>query len=365
MMSSTNFETRALIPKMPKTEALIPYLQQIDENRWYSNFGPLNEQLTERFAKYFSVQSNMVCTISNATLGLQAVLTNINVDKSASVEVPSFTFSASVAAILSSMRNVSFIDIDNQMRCIPSEGAKLIMDVLPFGAAPRFPEWYRDADFVVVDGAASFDALKDVGLQKSMKENIAIVVSLHSTKLIGGGEGGIIISKNIELIQMIKKWQNFGFDIENTKNRSSTFAGTNAKMSEYSCAVTLASLDNWDVTRSDYLNIALQAKQICASINLNVHQAMTEDYATPNWIIISERKRQLEEIKKAFESLGFETKKWWQEGCHKMSAYSSFIKKPLTNTDSISERYLGLPFHLFLQNKYWYFAKKILSEIEF
>jgi dTDP-4-amino-4,6-dideoxygalactose transaminase len=136
-------------------------------------------------------------------------------------------------------------------------------------------------------------------------------------------------------------------------------------MSEYSCAVTLASLDNWDVTRNDYLNIALQAKQICADINLNVHQAMDEGFATPYWVIVSEHKRQIEEIKKAFESSGFETKKWWQEGCHRMPAYFSFTKESLTNTDLISERNLGLPFHLFLPDKYWYLAKNILSGIKF
>ena len=30
-----------LVPRMPLADTLVPYLRQIDQNRWYTNFGPL------------------------------------------------------------------------------------------------------------------------------------------------------------------------------------------------------------------------------------------------------------------------------------------------------------------------------------
>ena len=33
-----------LVPDLPATVDIIPYLQEIDKNRWYSNFGPLQRE---------------------------------------------------------------------------------------------------------------------------------------------------------------------------------------------------------------------------------------------------------------------------------------------------------------------------------
>jgi dTDP-4-amino-4,6-dideoxygalactose transaminase len=305
----------------------------------------------------------MVCTIANATLGLQAVLSNIEVEKSSIVEVPSFTFTASPASILSSERELLFIDVDEDLRCIPTTKAELIMDVLPFGAPPRFPQWYKGLKHVLIDGAASFDSLQKIGLNPLFDDNISIVLSLHSTKLVGGGEGGVIISKNTELISRIKKWQNFGLDPINSSTRISSFAGTNAKMSEYACAVALASLDKWPETRAEYLKISDKANRIANEFGVRVHPAMAQGFATPNWLVITESKQKIESVQRAFTRFGFETKKWWGEGCHRMPAYASCKREKLEITERLSGQYLGLPFHLFLDETYWNQVQEIFSGI--
>ncbi len=40
-------------PKLPPVEALLPYLREIDESRWYSNFGPLLRRFQSRLAEHF------------------------------------------------------------------------------------------------------------------------------------------------------------------------------------------------------------------------------------------------------------------------------------------------------------------------
>ena len=35
-----------LVAQLPDADALLPYLRQIDVNRWYTNFGPLAMQLS-------------------------------------------------------------------------------------------------------------------------------------------------------------------------------------------------------------------------------------------------------------------------------------------------------------------------------
>ena len=44
-----------LAAELPSLEALAPYLERIDRNRWYSNFGPLVQELELRLADAFRI----------------------------------------------------------------------------------------------------------------------------------------------------------------------------------------------------------------------------------------------------------------------------------------------------------------------
>ena len=41
-------------PRLPSTEAILPYLRSIDEARWYSNFGPMLMAFEARLAARFT-----------------------------------------------------------------------------------------------------------------------------------------------------------------------------------------------------------------------------------------------------------------------------------------------------------------------
>ena len=59
-------------PLLPKTQELLPYLERIDEERFYSNFGPLNTELENRITERLGSGINSVTTVSSATAGLTA-----------------------------------------------------------------------------------------------------------------------------------------------------------------------------------------------------------------------------------------------------------------------------------------------------
>jgi dTDP-4-amino-4,6-dideoxygalactose transaminase len=61
-------------PRLPAAEALLPYLREIDERRWYSNFGPLNRRFESALAEHFRVPHGTIVTVANATLGLTLAL---------------------------------------------------------------------------------------------------------------------------------------------------------------------------------------------------------------------------------------------------------------------------------------------------
>lgn len=355
--------TRTLIPTMPSANEVLPYLREIDDSRWYSNFGPLNSQLVSRLANYFQVDENQLCLIGNATLGLQAIAELIDVDPKSNFDLPSFTFAASPSSLISAKRRLRFLDIDNDMRCVPAYNSKVIMDVLPFGESIRVENWMNNLDFLIIDAAASFDALKSFGKNTKLVCPYALVVSLHSTKLLGAGEGGVVISSKPELIKQIKLWQNFGFDLDNSSARITMLNGTNAKMSEYSCAVALASFDKWDYVRSSYLQIQSFAYELSNRCGIQMHSAMRFGRVNPYWILIPEDIENRIAIERECRKMNFETRLWWQYGCHRMPGFTKIETVDLTNTEWISERYIGLPFHLHLPTDYWESISLLLENL--
>ena len=45
-------------PRLPTADEIAPYLQRIDESRWYSNNGPLVQEFEERLASHFGGESD-------------------------------------------------------------------------------------------------------------------------------------------------------------------------------------------------------------------------------------------------------------------------------------------------------------------
>ena len=64
-----------LIPDMPRTEELIGLLREIDERRWYTNFGPLAKRFETQLAGGFEQHALVsVVSVCNCTLALELLL---------------------------------------------------------------------------------------------------------------------------------------------------------------------------------------------------------------------------------------------------------------------------------------------------
>ena len=127
---------------------------------------------------------------------------------------------------------------------------------------------------------------------------------------------------------------------------------TNAKLDEYSCALLLSALDSWGKTRNSYLEITERAMNICKKYDIRPHEAMSKGFVSPYWIIQSNQDR-INCIISEFNKRMIPFRKWWEDGCASMPAYSNIPRSNLENTSRISSQTLGLPFHIYLEEKDW------------
>ena len=342
-------------PLLPRSDEFAKYLMRIEQSRVYSNFGPLVKELEIRVAAHLGIDSRSVVSVSNATLALEGAVETSPTQRDTSWEVPSWTFTASVSALLRSNRNIAFRDVNSEWIVDPSTAAIAVMHVLPFGDSFHMPIGASQLDCLVIDAAASFDAIKDIALPESIPT--AGVISLHATKSLNAGEGGLFFTNDYEWASRFRAWTSFGFN----DKRESVSLGSNTKMSELTAAVALAALDNWSRTRSMWQAQIIKAKELTSRIGMRTSPAMARLHVAPYWIVEAHSSLEILTLEALLTSEAIETRRWWSYGCHRMGAFSDIKRDSLGKTEELAVTTLGLPFSVDQDDDAWTRIENVLA----
>lgn len=194
------------------------YQKSLDAGR-LTNHGPNYMELNKIIEKRMSHNA----IVANATIGLELAL-RARFKPGSKIGLPTFTFKATYLAVI----NAGMIPVVFQ--CSPRSwvpypddisGVDGMIVVSPFGYEVDIAYWESINIPIVYDFAGAW------GLDYR-GPNIA-VYSLHATKNFCVGEGAIIVSQDLNMINEITRLSNFGY--------------TNAKISEMACAMALAILE--------------------------------------------------------------------------------------------------------------------------
>jgi dTDP-4-amino-4,6-dideoxygalactose transaminase len=338
-------------PCLPRTEALLPYLRRIDETRWYTNGGPLVRRLETVLAESARPAEGVhAVTVCSATAGLVIALKAALGERRGACLVPSWTFAATPCAVLAAGLTPHFVDVEPETwladrrqiaqlaAASPGRFAALLL-VQRAGVEIDLDPWRRlAADHglaLIVDAADCFDCVRP-GPE-------AHVVSLHACKALGAGEGGFIISTDDALIDRARQLANFGF----IEHRVAETPGINAKMSEYAAAVALAALETWPHTRTAWLERASAYRRILAQQGIELLAPVDAACATA---CVDLGGAHAEAVRTDLLAAGIETRRWWEDGCHRQAAFADWPAAPTPATGALAERILGLPFHIDLDD---------------
>lgn len=333
-------------PRLATYKQLEPYLKRIDVNHIYSNHGPLVRELEDSYANYFKIDAQLIVAVANATLALQALVANSNVDDWL---VPDYTFTASGLAVLNTSKKLYLCDVQ-------SSDWKINLDLIPkiykgFGLLPVMPfgmpidfESYSEYKHVVIDAAASLG--QSLPNFSKMKKEWAVVYSLHATKVLGAGEGALVICGNLEMAENLRAWINFGF----INGRNSSLQGTNAKMSEIHAAYGLCSLTNIEIEMEEWM-VAQEFVATSSIQNKWVSQINRKATFQPYWIAQFESKSQKEKIMTSLSTARIQSREWWPTPLSAQKAFLCSTKVGvLKNAEHLSSTHLGLPMYRGISN---------------
>jgi dTDP-4-amino-4,6-dideoxygalactose transaminase len=339
-----------LRPLLPNLEQLAPYLRQIDESRVYSNFGPLMRLLEERLAIHVGAAPGRLAVVANGTTALSAALLGVGAMPGKKCLVPSWTFVASAAAVCAANLVPHFIDVsretwmpdpDELRRRSDLAEVGAVMIVAPFGMPFNTASWDAFWDEtgipVVIDAAACFDTAASIPASRPGRS--AIMISLHATKVLGTGEGGLVVSTDEAIVRRVRQICNFGI----WGTPEDQILGYNGKLSEYHAAVGLAALDAWPERR---VALAGRTQRYVQELG-RLPQVTTLPRYGDGWVSAYCTVRVNEDagaVGARLLAMGVENRRWWRDGVHLFAAYRDFSRDDLAVTTELATSVLSLPF---------------------
>lgn len=345
-----------LRPNLVKHDTLIPYLTEIESSRIYSNFGPLNTRFEQRVMDEYFDHLGAVTTVNNATIGLILAISQSKRPKGKYVLMPSFTFAATPLAAIWCGLEPFFVDIDSDNWCMDEKMVSECLQILGDEVAAVVPyatfgthmnlDFYRQIHEsgipVVVDAAASF-GVTDNHNHFGKGFPGCVVYSFHATKSFGVGEGGLVYSANPELISRIRQAENFGF----STNRETDLLGLNGKISEYTAAIALSTLDTfddkiiarqqiytWYLEQLDHKDLLNKGWAVQKTVGVIPYQFMS--MCCPDGL-------HNRDIIHSLASQNIEARTYFAPPCHQHPLLNGYPHTPLPVTEQISNRIVSLP----------------------
>ena len=236
-------------PLQPNLKKLQGYLEGVNNSGWYTNFGPLHNELTVKLEEYLGVKNLLL--VSNATLGLQVAGEVLN---SNSILTTPFSFVATVSAYKWQNKKIAFSDVErNSYNLCPNKvkkafttgsDADTILATHVYGN-PCNVEAFKDVQKsigckIIYDAAQAFGV--KIGNQSVLNYGDASVLSFHATKVFHTLEGGAVVFRSKDDYEKARSLINFGISNE----RGIVGPGINAKLNEYQAAVGLVNLEVMD-----------------------------------------------------------------------------------------------------------------------
>lgn len=354
-----------LIPDMPSAEELLPFLHEIDQNRYYSNFGPLHGRfktgLCDRF--FPCLIEDQVTLVASGTVAIEVALRSLQLKAGSEVLVPVYTFPATAQAVVNCGLKPVFADIDKEtFQLEPEMVSKLISRqrfaaVLPVAVAgmpvnaKAWVEFSHDSQIpVVVDAASALGS-------QPIEAGLLYAFSLHATKAFGIGEGGLVVDTRSEVFSLAPR-TNFGFD-----SGRIVVQGGNYKVSEYHCAVGLAQLNRFEQLLRTRKKIYKFYVEHLKPVSQWIAWQKNPCDVIPSNLIVNGETVSAKELHADLSESGITSRRlFWPLLCDHDFSFSDQKKSAFPVAYEVSEQWLSLPYHNFLsKDDVTYVIEKILE----
>ena len=346
-------------PDLPAFDEVREPFEEILANGRITNFGRYVNQFETETGQYLGTRT---VAVSSGTMGLIFTMSALGLEPGQKVILPSFTFVATaqaaryagglpVFAEIDDDLNISVEDLEQLLDQHEDVGAVIAVHMYGLPAKARQIEEVVDRASkrrgrkisLIFDAAHAFGAAVDGERVGGFGD--AEVFSLSVTKLLVTVEGGLVSTRDEELIRKIRCMRNYGI----LSDYNSHYAGLNGKMSEFHAIVGLRNL-----ARIDELVAERQVRARCFREKV----AKNTGFGLACWptgvihtfkdftILVPDGENGRRDHVMAFlAENGIETRGYFYPPVHEQAFFTQYADRPLPKTETLSRRVITLPFH--------------------
>lgn len=327
-------------------------IDQMIENRWLTNNGPMVQEFEARLRDELSVKH--VVVMCNATIALEIAIRALGL--TGQVIVPSYTFIATAHAVHWQGLTPVFADIDPDTHCLDPESVERMITPSTSGIL-AVHLWGRTAPVEALEALAErrglklmFDAAHAFGVTRGNRRVGAFgaceVFSFHATKFLNSLEGGAIATNDDRLAEDARMMRNFGFvGLDNVAH-----PGVNGKMVEACAAMGLVNLDNLHrIVDANRRNHEAYARGLAGIDGVRLLEYPLRETNNYQYVVVEVGppvRASRDEVVAALVAENVLARKYFWPGCHRMKPYRDLFPwadAHLPNTNAVAERVVVLP----------------------
>ena len=297
--------------------------------------------------------------VSSCTSGLMLALAALEAPKGAEVIVPSFTFAATVQAVLWNELTPVFVDcLPGTLTVDPGEVEKAlsprtvaITPVTIYGLPPdldRLTETSRDKGIPLVCDSAQGLGSTYRGVSAG-RFGWCEVFSLSPTKVITAIEGGVVTTNDSALAAKLRSMRDYG---KGPDGEEMLFNGLSARMSEFHAAVGLLSLRNAAALIEARLNLIRTYRERAAALHgCRVQDFPADRTSSGNYFTLfigPAAAMDRDAVFQALKTKNIQSKRYFYPPVHSHTAFRSRPHRlvgDLAQTWSSSSQALALPLY--------------------
>jgi dTDP-4-amino-4,6-dideoxygalactose transaminase len=324
-------------PNIGDPDRVLSLVADALQSRWLTNDGPLVDEFEARVAQLSGVEHCVA--VSSATVGLQ--LAAVALGLTGEVLMPSFTFIGTAHAMRWIGLTPVFCDIDPDTHTLDPVAVERALTPRT-GGIVGVHLWGRalHADRLASLASAHdvpliFDAAHALGCTTKLGD--VEVVSFHATKVANAAEGGAVLTRDASLAERLRRMRNFGFVDYDTVG----MLGTNAKMSELSAAMGIASLESFDdfveINRRNYRRYAAELADLD-----EVRMVEYRGHENFHYVVLEVPPALRDDLVTVLHAENVFARRYFHPGCHRHEPYRG-AAWPLPATEAVSARVVTLP----------------------
>jgi dTDP-4-amino-4,6-dideoxygalactose transaminase len=305
-------------------------------------FGPELQAFERELAEYLGVRH--VVGVANGTDAITIALRALGVNAGDEVVVPSFTFYATVEAVVTAGARPVFCDVDPETRNVTADTVRAaltprtvaIVAVDLFGSPAPVPE-LRKLGLPVLEDAAQAAGASLGGVRAGALGDAATLSFYPSKNLPCFGDGGAVMTDDDEIAELTRTLRFHG----SRDKRTFTEVGYNSRLDELQAAILRVMLPHLD----DWSELRRSAADAYRDAGLGEHVTLPGllDGAQAAWHLYVVAHPQADELMAKLGEQGIEARSYYRTPTHRQPAMAGYESAELPGTEEIARTNLALP----------------------